>query len=219
MSVSVELKADFGALHGALQAFQVKQVPFATALALTRLAQGVQKAEGQQVAETFDNPTPFTQNAFAVTPATKASQIAYVYAKDIAAQYLLPYVEGGMRFLGKKKAMLVPKGVAVNQYGNLTRGKLSSLKGKPNVFVGKIRTKDGRTVSGVWQRPGPMAKKARRSGEQTPRGKLKLLIRFEDTTPAQKHLLFVERARAYIQANAREEIERAFRIAARTTRR
>ena len=219
MSVGIALTADFGGLHRAMQAFQVKQVPFATALALTRLAQGVKAAEAEAVTETFDNPTPFTVNSFAVTPATKASQISYVYARDVAAQYLLPYIAGGMRSLGKKQAMLVPKGVALNQYGNLPRNKLASLKGRPNVFVGKIRTKDGRTISGVWQRPGLVAKQPKKAVGRTDRGKLKLLIRFEDTTPTQKHLPFVERARAYIAANAREEMERAFRIAARTGRR
>lgn len=221
MTTEVTLTADFGGLHRMLQDWHVKQVPFATALALTRLARGAAEVEADEVRKTFDNPTPFTQRSFFVTSATKANQIAYVSAKDIQAQYLLPYVIGGMRYLGQKRAMLVPRAIAVNQYGNLPRGKLQQLQGKRGIFVGKVKTKAGQTISGVWQRPvvATKGKGSKRSATAKAATGLKLLVRFEDTTPTRKHLPFVERARAYVQANAREEIDKALREAARTARR
>jgi hypothetical protein len=77
-----------------------------------------------------------------------------VQARKIAAQYLAPYVYGEDRFLGGKKAMLVPRDVGLNQFGNLPRNKLKTLKGKPNIFVGTIKfKKSGKTISGIWQRP------------------------------------------------------------------
>ncbi|WP_260927393.1 hypothetical protein [Novosphingobium sp. 9] len=208
-------------LQKAARSFGAKQMPFATALALTRLAQGVSAAETQAVIDTFDNPTPFTQKGFRVQPARKSEPVAYVMAKDIAAQYLAPYVFGGDRSLGNKKAMIVPRDVALNQYGNLTRNKLASLKGKPGVFVGKVKTKKGAVISGVWQRPMIAAASGKRGKKAAPKpsGGLKLLIQFEDTTPAPKHLPFFERAKAYVRANAAAEFQAALRQALSTARR
>ncbi|WP_395391470.1 hypothetical protein WBP07_12630 [Novosphingobium sp. BL-8A] len=217
----VAIRADFdlSALQRAARAFGAEQMPFAEALALTRLAKGVSAEETRAVIDTFDNPTPFTQKAFAMQPATKAKPIAYVNAKDIAAQYLAPYVYGGDRSLGTKRTMLVPKAAGTNQYGNLARNKLKTLKGKPNVFVGTVTTKGGQKIAGVWQRPSAanVGRRKRASARPTQSG-LKLLIRFSDTTQASKHLLFYERARTYITRNARDEFRAALRQALSTTR-
>ena len=62
-----------------------------------------------------------------------------VFAKDIAAQYLEPYEDGGPQFLGAKRAILAPVAQRTNQYGNLPRTALVRLKAKPNVFTGKHR--------------------------------------------------------------------------------
>jgi hypothetical protein len=133
-------------------------VPFAAALSLTALAKDVAKAESLQVDETFDSPTEFTEQAFAVRPATKRNLVAFVSVKKIAATYLRPYVQGGDRSLisrkGVKKGMIVPKNIGLDGHGNLPRGTLRSLQRRPDVFVGKVKSKDGTMVSGVWQRTG-----------------------------------------------------------------
>lgn len=212
------IRADFdlSGLQRAASAVRSDQMRFATALALTQLAQGVSAEETDAVIDTFDNPTPFTQKGFRVAPAKKNDPVAYVHAKDIAAQYLAPYVFGGQRSMGRKKAMLVPRGVATNQYGNLARTKLSSLKAKQNVFVGQIKTRKGKLINGVWQRPTAAARKGK-VGRAAQSG-LKLLIQFEDTTEAQKHFPFYERARAYVAANAGNEFAAALRQAFATAR-
>lgn len=232
MSLELSVTADFGGLHRMLQNLHVKQVPYASALALTRLAQGAAEAEASAITETFDNPTPFTQKAFRSIAATKVNQTAYVAAKDIQAQYLLPYVAGGNRFMGKKRAMLVPKGAAVNQFGNLPRYQTQKYKGMRNVFTGTITfRKSGETISGIWKRgETPRGTRRKGNGEYGTKGKntnvignvrttLTLLVRFEDTTPAPKHLPFVERTRTYVKAHAREELQAAMRQAARTSAR
>lgn len=197
---------------------RARQVPFATSLALNTLARGVAVEERELIGQTFDSPTPFTQNAYRVEVATKSRPVAIVAAKDIQAQYLTPYVVGGARFLGTKKAMLAPRGVALNRYGNLTRGKLQALKGKPNVFIGPVKTRSGRIVNGVWQRP---VNGQRRDGTRGTQGKtgLRLLIQFEDTTPAPKRLPFEQRARAYIDRHSRAAFEYALRMTFATPRR
>lgn len=213
--MNLDVRVDLRPAQRALGDLTGKQIPFAAAFALTTLAQGVQAAETAEEMKTFENPTPFTQRAFGKTPATKRNLVATVFIKDVQAQYLVPYVEGGARFLGTKKGMLAPRAVALNQYGNLTKGKLASLKGKPNVFIGPIKTKAGMTINGVWQR-----QPARRSAKGvTPAGPLKLLIRFEDTTEAPKHLDFYGCARGFVTANAQRVFDDALRKAMSTARR
>ena len=188
---------------------QKKQVPFATAQALTavaRMAQGAIKAELPSV---FDRPTPFTINSIAVTPARKTNLTAVVFAKDIAAQYLEPYESGGTQFLGAKRAILAPVAQRTNQYGNLPRTALARLKAKPNVFTGRIVTKSGQSISGVWQRSPSAKGKA---------GGLKLLIRFEDAKPVQQKLHFRDTARRVAITNIRAEFRKAMTVALATAR-
>ncbi|WCT78655.1 hypothetical protein [Novosphingobium humi] len=221
--LSIDFRADLSGMQRALFALGADQVPFASALALTSLARGVADLERDEVKATFESPTEFTQDGFAVRSATKRNLVAFVAARKIAATYLLPYVEGGNRSLisrkGVKKGMIVPKNIAVDGHGNLPVGTLRSLKRRRDVFVGGVRDKHGNIVNGFWQRTGqgPMmpthGKGGKRKKISQPRGGLKLLIRFEDTTPAPEHFPFYEAARAYVSANAKREFDAAFRRA------
>lgn len=218
--IALDITGDLKPLHRAMIALGARQVPFALSLAVNELAKGVADEERLLIDETFETPTPFTRNAYRIQVATKANPTAIVAAKDIQAAYLRPYVEGGDRFLGKKRGMLAPRAVGLNQYGNLTKGTLQRLKGKPGVFVGPIKTKSGRVINGVWQRPA--AAKTGRRGRTTgaqPRGGLKLLIQFEDTTPAPKRLPFEQRARNYLRVNAASAFDAGLRRAMATARR
>jgi len=229
--VGLSIQGNITSVKRGLSALQAKQIPFATSLALNELAKGVRDVERGLIDETFDSPTPFTQNAYRIEVATKAKPVAIVWAKDIQAQYLEPYVTGGDRFLGTKRGMLAPRSVGLNKYGNLTRGKLAALKGKANVFIGPVTFRNGRTVNGVWQRGAtPRGGRTKGGGEYGTKGKnsnlvggarttLKLLIQFEDTTPAPKRLPFEARARQYLDRNARAVFEAALQRAIATSRR
>ncbi len=217
--ISFGITANLKPLHRAMIALRADQVPFAMSMALNDLAAGVASIERDAIDKTFDTPTPFTKNAIRTVRATKFNPIATVAIKDIQADYLAPYVLGGDRSLGKKRGMLAPRAVALNQYGNLPKAKLASLKAKPNVYIGPIKTRAGKVISGVWQRPAK-AKRPRGgkpSGAQ-PRQGLKLLIQFEDTTPVRKRLPFEQLARTYIQRNAAGAFEAALRRALATAR-
>jgi hypothetical protein len=198
-----------------------KQVPFATALALNNLAKGVKAAEETQVGQTFETPTPFTKNAFRIEVATKSRPVARVAAKDIQASYLEPYVDGGLRALGTKRGMLAPitGNINLNAYGNLPRNKLKQLQGKPGIFIGPIKTKRG-FINGVWQRPGPQPRiKGMKRGMATQAKRpLKLLIKFEDTTPVRKRFPFEQRARAHVARHAAAEFTAALQRAMATAR-
>lgn len=219
MTLKIDIRGDIAGLRKGLSEFQQRQVPFATALALTRLAQGVVGVEQGEIDKTFDTPTPFTRNSITMRPATKRNLEALVYPREIAASYLTPYVIGGARSLGGKRGMIVPRAAGVNQYGNLTRNKLATLKGKPNVFVGTVRFKGGgHSISGVWQRGSarPGAKGAKGKAKSARGGPLKLLIQFEDTSEVPRRLPFNEAARRYLSANTKREFDRALREALRT---
>lgn len=226
----IDVRADLRPLQRAFIALGAKQVPFATSLALNALAKGVMGDERTLIDATFKSPTPFTENAYRIEVATKSKPIAIVAAKDIQAQYLAPYVIGGNRFLGTKKGMLAPRNIALNQYGNLPRNKVRSLQGRKDIFIGPVTfKKSGKTINGVWQRgQTKRGERYKGGGEYGTRGKhsivegarttLKLLIRFEDTTPAPKHLPFQERAKAYLRKNAAREFDAAMRRALTTSR-
>lgn len=76
---------------------QMKQVPFATALALTKTGQAVKAAITETIPTVFQAPTQFTVNSIFLTPATKSRLWAKVWIKDRQAKYLFPEVEGGYR--------------------------------------------------------------------------------------------------------------------------
>lgn len=219
--IAINIRADLRPLQRAFVALGAKQLPFAAALALTTLAKGVQAVEREEEARTFTSPTPFTLNAFAIQPATKSRPIATVFAKDVQAEYLAPYVGGGDRSLGGKRGMLVPRDIGTNAYGNLPKAALARLKGKPNVFIGPVTTKAGRVINGVWQRPTATRASTRRGklGVAKPAGHLKLLIQFEDTTEAPKRLDFYGRAQVYLRKNAAIAFDKAMRVALATARR
>lgn len=92
--IAIGIKGSLGPLHRAMINLGAKQVPFAMSLALNTLAKGVAADQVNLIDETFSTPTPFTERAYRIQVATKASQIAVVAAKDIQAQYLEPYVVG-----------------------------------------------------------------------------------------------------------------------------
>lgn len=217
--IAFDVRGNLAPVHRAMIALGAKQVPFAMSLAINTLARGVSDDQAKLLDATFDNPTPFTERAYRIEAATKGKPSALVAAKDIQAQYLAPYVFGGERFLGAKRGMLAPRGIKLNQYGNLPRNKLATLKSKRGIVIGPIKTKSG-TISGVWQRPTAAKKpRGKRANGPQPRTGLKLLIQFEDTKPVPKRLPFEKRARAYLASHAEAAFTDALRRALSNARR
>lgn len=193
-----------------------KQLPYATALALTATAGHIGVAWQDEMLDVLDRPTPFTLKSVGVRGARKTRLIASVFVKDIASEYLAPYVFGGLHSLGKKKGLLTPIGVPVNAYGNLPRNKLAQLKNRSGVHVGAVKLRSGQVVNGVWKRPTNAAR--RRAGRQGGSAALKLLIRFDDPQPVTQHLDFRGRAEAAIRAHFVPEFSRALAKALATAK-
>lgn len=210
---------DLSALSLKLSAIS-RQIPFATARALTDVARQIRDAQQTAIQRTLSNPTPFTVGSVRASGANKQRLVARVFVMDIAAAYLSPFEIGGVHYL-KGKALLNPKNIRLNKYGNLPRTKLNQLRGRPDVFIGKANG-----VNGVWQRRKPRKTKGRRRGKgaamtastSTKKGSMKLLIRFGDALPVQPVLGYRDRANTMAQALLPEAIRRALTEAMRTAR-
>ena len=155
---AVNIRHDVFKLRDQLDDFAKRQMPFATARALTTLASLAKTDVIAALPQRFDRPTPFTQRGPAITVATKSRLRATVYIKDIQAQYLALQETGGTR-QPPKQALIVPVDIKLNAYGNIPKGQLAKLKGKPNIFVASVNG-----IGGFYQR--------------LPGDKLKLLVRF-----------------------------------------
>lgn len=95
----------------------VKQVDFATAVALSRTALAVKAAERAEMQRVFVSAVSFTLNSLYVKTASKSNLIATVGIKDqggkSAVDWLLPEIEGGHRTHGIE-VFLKPIGLPPN---------------------------------------------------------------------------------------------------------
>lgn len=199
-----------------------KQIPFATAQAMTAVVRKIEDAQKVAMQRNLDNPTPFTVKSVKSRGARKSDLKAKVFVMNTAAAYLEPFETGGVHKLNGS-ALLNPKDIKLNKYGNLPRNKLSGLKSKENTFIGDISG-----VNGVWQRKkAKKGKKGRKRLQRSPNGTRrdrkkqpmpKLLIRFGDALPVEPVLGYQDRAMKMTQALLPQEINRAIAEAIRTAR-
>lgn len=203
-----------------------KQVPFAAAAAANDLARLVREAERIAIPQVFKHPKPFTVNSVFSDRASKARPIATVFIRPEVAKYLRPYETGGLHILpGTGQTLLNPKDVRLDQYGQMSRRATAQLNGRKDVFVGKVTTKDGKTINGFWQRldvtrNGKARRRRREQGTiySSEHGALKLLIRFGDALPVRQHLDFRTRAAKVVAANAGPAFARAIAKALATAK-
>lgn len=229
--ISIQVRSNAAALQRKLDDMARKQLPFAIAQGINRTALRVQEAEIENIKRTLEHPTPFTQKSVGLRKARKTEQTAVIYMRDIAAGYLKPYETGGVHKLNSR-ALLNPKDIKLNQYGQLSRSTLKNLKGRPDIFIGIVKTADGGAINGVWQRPTDTKRvsllnaKGRRLTKinkidpdaNNGRGKLKLLIRFGDALPVNKQLNWGKRAREIVKQWIDRDMADAMKDAIRTAR-
>lgn len=197
-----------------------KQIPFATAQAMTSVVRDIAAAQKVALGRKLESPTPFTVNSVGSAGARKNNLRAKVFVRDVAAEYLEPFEFGGEHKLNSQ-ALLNPKNIKLNKYGNMPRNKLSQLKAKPNVFVGEVNG-----VDAVWQRRKPKKakkKRARRSANGTRRPKWKqrapkLLVRFGDALPVTPVLGYMDRSKAMAEALMPAALSRAIADAIKTAK-
>lgn len=200
-----------------------QQLPFATATAINDLAFRVQRAERANMRATFKNPRPFTANSTLVDRANKSNLTASVFVRPDVAKYLAPYEFGGLHVL-PGRALLDPKGIKLDPYGQLPYRTMAQLRGRKDIYIGTIQTKSG-PVNGVWQRVsltrGGGARRTALAGARMydpDQGKLRLLIRFGQALPVREHLGFAEKAEDIVHSDFREAFGAAIGKALATAR-
>ena len=169
MAVQIEAVVDFQHVARALSVEMPRQVPFAMAKTLTRLAQDAQAAVLQELPIVFDRPTGFTMKAVNITMATKASQAAEVFFKSSGAasgksknEHIRPGAQGASARAQKKTEFLltrlgdlppgwvtVPgKAMPLDGFGNLAGAYYKHIV---NVLQLKVNTRyaSGKAVSGA----------------------------------------------------------------------
>jgi hypothetical protein len=122
------------------------QLPFATALAVTRTAQLAKTAIWLGMRESFDRPTSFTLNSLFLKSATKVKPVAEIRVKDEASKsvppskWLAPEIYGGARnakrfeqrlryagILGPNQYALPGGAAKLDAYGNMSKGQLVAI--------------------------------------------------------------------------------------------
>lgn len=124
-----------------------KQLPYATAVALTRSAKDGQAAIVKAMGQVFDRPTPYALRGTVTKPATRDRLEARVWVKDNpfgkgvpADRFLGPQIFGGQRKLkGFERALqaagLMPAGryavpaagAQLDSYGNVKRSQITQI--------------------------------------------------------------------------------------------
>lgn len=227
--LKINVHADLARQARGVTAALQKQVAYAQAMALNSLGRQVMQAEQDNIRSVFERPKPFTQNSLGIKRATKSNPVVVIFMKDITAKYLKPYEVGGAHAL-PGKALLNPKDIRLDQYGQLPKSTLARLKARPDIFIGPVRTKAG-LVNGVWQRftdtnrvsllnnKGKRLRGLNRAvSEAHPAGRLKLLIRFGDAIPVNKKLRFGATAKRIVDAGLSPAFADAMARAAATAK-
>jgi hypothetical protein len=168
--IQISVAHDLDKLTRWLDDVQRKQLPFATARALTRTAQDVQAEVPKLLTSVLDKPKPFTLRSTYIRRADKRTFPiqAEVGFKRKQAAYLAALLKGGSRELKPSETRfrgrpIVPGPAApMDQYGNVRKtDMIRILRAADNggrgwkggtVFVGK--GKQGRLPDGIWQMDG-----------------------------------------------------------------
>lgn len=183
------------------------QVPFATALALNDTAADAKLAAEAGLEADLDRPTPFTRRGLYQARASKSRLAAAVGVRPIQAGYLRFQIKGGER-APRRRAILVPKGARLNQFGNMPRRAVAGYLRRADVFVAGGGDPRGRHL-----RPGIYQRLKGRSGA----GELKLLVAFASRAQYGKRFdmrrAVLTRAAEVYRAHFRRRLGEALRTA------
>jgi len=146
MDFELDVRGDLDRIQRSLSRLERSQVPFATAVAMTRTAQDVQAAETRLLRQRLDRPAPFTVKSVRVRPARKRDLRAWIWIRDEATKgtapvkYLAPLIYGQRRHakryeLALQRAGVLPRGwytvpgedARLNRYGNITAAMITKI--------------------------------------------------------------------------------------------
>jgi hypothetical protein len=138
----LNVQTNFPAITQQLQAIG-NQLPYVSAVALTRTAKDVQPAIKARMLKVFDRPVNYTLNGMFIKPATKTSLESAVWLKDKPGagtpvdRYLGPQIQGGVRgqkgmesalvaagFMRRGHFAVPASGAQIDANGNMRRGQI-----------------------------------------------------------------------------------------------
>lgn len=210
-----------------------RQLPFATALALTWTAQDVLKDHQAAILRNYDRPTRNTVNGLYVKPATKTNLSAYVGLKDYnvkgnpTSRYLRPTIEGAPREHKGFEKLLIAKGAMrrdefaipgsgepLNSYGNISAGKI--VKALAN--LGSLRDLYQNSTRGRVYFTGSPFKGAPRGLWVRERGRVRPFLIYSSGSPNYSQKYDFESvsqlsAKAHIENNAEKALEKVLKEA------
>ncbi|WP_084296417.1 hypothetical protein [Komagataeibacter kakiaceti] len=153
MPLGIKVSLDSLDIEKKLTKLAKGEIADATAHALTMLAQDGAKAVRSEMEEVFDNPTPFTLNAFYAKPAKSSDLTAYVESRDWAPKgvpaikYLMPQIFGGPRPAKRSETLMasisggqywIPaRGAPKDRYGNIPASEISKILSRLDLLGGQ----------------------------------------------------------------------------------
>ena len=162
MPLDLKVSIDTSALSQALAQLTKDELPGALAHGMNRVAGVAKRAVQTRMEEVFDNPKPWTKNAFFVRAATPQDQTAWVATRDFAPggtaayDYLRPEIFGGPRPMKKSEKALRPivgdqywvpgRGAPLDAYGNIQRGEIVRILSRLGLMQDPLQNMTDRTA-------------------------------------------------------------------------
>lgn len=190
------------------------QLPFATAVSITRTLQKAREGVIKQAEKDIDRPTPFTLRGFRVDGANKKTLTGRLFILPIQERYLRLQIFGGVR-TPKGSALALPPAVRkagdvrLDRFGNVVRSQRARAQLGKGAFSGTVKG-----IPGIWKPPTKT-----KTGKIRKGSRMKLLLAYERQASYRKRFRFFERAQGEIRANYDREFAKAFKQATRNARR
>lgn len=178
--IKISVKSDMEAVVSRFARIAGDQMPFATAVALTRTAKAAKEEVERQLPSLIDRPTPYTMRGFRLYPATKTKLLAEVDFRSAfgrgtsARDYLSPLVYGGERKVKSferslQRTGLLPSGFSavpgsaaqLDAYGNMSKGQIVQI-----VSYFKSFGEQGYSANMTDKKRASLAKGSKRTGKR-----------------------------------------------------
>ncbi len=211
--IQIKVKADTKQVKRFLSNVQKKQIPFATARAITQTLQVAKKDVIRQLDKDIDRPTPFTRRAFRVDGAKKQTLTGRLFALPKQNEYLKFQIFGGVRrpkgiALALRPAKPSPKGIRLNRFGNIPPAQQARAQLAKGAFSATING-----VAGIWKAPTKT-----KSGKLRKGSRMQLLLAYEKQAVYRPRYRFFERGQNSIRVNWPRIFNKSFRDALRSAR-
>lgn len=192
---------------------QKKQIPFATAQAITSTLHVARKDVTSQLIKDIDRPNPWTKRAFRVEGAKKTTLRGRLFILPDQIKYLKYQIYGGVRLpkgtaLAMKPAKHMPGDLKPDKYGNITRSKQARAQLARGAFSGVVNG-----VAGIWMPP-----KMTKTGKRRKGSRMKLLLAYERQAVYRPRFRFFERGQNSIRVNWPREFNKSFKRAIRSAK-